>query len=144
MPDINSPFTDKGKLKTREIMEKKTEQTKEQTEEEFIQLGIDVDEVDQEIDGLVKKKTLEFLKIDPTHIRRDMFHAKLQQVRVGMEYKRDREKARIANNGQVIQLIKLLTSNESERRKYISRSMPGVKLISPPTGTANTVNTEYK
>jgi len=63
---------------------------------------------------------------------KDIFFMKMQQARLGMVYKRDREIMKRVTSGQTIRVINLITSNEAEKRRYIEATMPDITLLPMP------------
>lgn len=92
------------------------------------------EELDKEIDTLTKQKVLELLKETPNKDNKDEFFMTLQQAKLGMLYKRDREIMKRVSNSQVIRVVTLISNNEEERKKYIKASMPTITNLMLPEG----------
>ena len=80
------------------------------------------------IQTLMENRIIEFLECDPKTIDTEVFNKMMAQSKIGMAYVRDREIMKRVNNGQIIRVINLITSDPRERQRYIMRSMPEIGI----------------
>lgn len=80
------------------------------------------------IQKLMENRVMEFLESDPKTIDTEVFNKMMNQSKIGMAYVRDRELMKRINSGQVIRVINLITTDPSEKQRYIERSMPELQI----------------
>jgi len=78
------------------------------------------------IESLTDLRLLKFLQFDFSegHFDKDRIIAQVQQIKLGLNYKRDVSMAKRIEKGQMLQIINMITTNPKEREKYIRNSMP--------------------
>lgn len=83
----------------------------------------------KKIDELIDQKVYTILESEPDETNLKLFYARLNQAKLGMAYKRDRELMKRVSSGQVIRIIGLIAESPEEKKKYILASMPEVKML---------------
>jgi len=89
----------------------------------------DGNKLDVEIDNLVNKRVLEILKMKPEKTKKDIFYMMLDQAKLGMSYKRDREVMKRVSSGHMIQMINVIATDPAEKKAYLEATHPELSLI---------------
>ena len=81
------------------------------------------------IEKLVEEKMYTFLSHDPSKVEKDIFYMEATQIKLGMNYQRDRAIMKRVNSGQMIRMITLVSSNPVEMKKYLEVSVPEFSAV---------------
>ncbi len=82
--------------------------------------------IDIEVKEITNKKVLEFMKVNPEKVDLDTFRARLEQVKLGMVFVRDREMMKRISQAQYIRVFNLVANDKDELQRYVEISMPEV------------------
>jgi len=87
-----------------------------------------------EIENLVEEKVKELLLCDPNEIEKDIFYMRATQTKIGMTYSRDRAIMKRVSSGQMIRMINFITTDPSEKKAYLSATIPEFSVVSQIEG----------
>jgi thymidylate synthase len=79
------------------------------------------------VEELTENKVKEVLEYETevmTEQKARTFAAKVQQAKIGMTFNRDRNQNKRIEQGQILRIITMITTDPKEREKYIKSSMP--------------------
>ena len=81
------------------------------------------------IGKLVEDKMYKFLSRDPNKVKKDIFYMEATQMKIGMNYERDKAVMKRINAGQMIRVVNLIATNPVEKKAYLEATMPELSVV---------------
>ena len=90
---------------------------------------LSMDDVDDQVKKITQEKVLEFLHADASRRNDEEMMWLMNQAKVGMAFTRDREMTQRIQQGQVLRVINLVSTDKEEILDYIQMSVPEINIV---------------